>query len=147
MCPLAQSLDSSSSLYLSNFLLLHILLVDHDVTPLLEGHPRGKSLQLLVWMGGLGNGGPLWTCCLLYSTDRCGIRYIHHGPGDVIIHSSFNIDKVKHLLRSLAHSLREVQQLVADIFLESVALPLAHHLDLLVFVAREGEGVPSAVSE
>ena len=58
--------------------------------------------------------------------------HVHHGLGNVRIHSSFDIDEVEHLLYALAHSLQEIRQLVAGVFLESVALTSAHLLYLSV---------------
>ena len=80
-------------------------------------------------------------CGILYCADGCCIRHIHHGLGYVMVHSSFHIDKVEHLLHARAPSPREVRQLVADVFLEGVALPLAHLLDFSVGLSGEGEGV------
>ena len=62
-----------------------------------------------------------------------------------MVHASFDTNEVEHFLHALAHSFREGLQLVPDVFLEGVTLPLSDLLDFSVGVA--GEGAPPSLSE
>ena len=80
--------------------------------------------------------GETGTLCGELNMCNC-IWLIDHGGGDIMLAPPFYVDKIAYLLHALAHSHRELRELTADIFFESVAFSASYFLDLPVGVARE----------
>ena len=73
----------------------------HSIGP----SPRYVLSNVGTGWGACCSGGVFfWHCGHLCRDRRCCIWHINHGLGDIMVHSSFNVDRVEHLLHALARS-------------------------------------------